>query len=491
MRRLRINRRHPVLVALLATVGALVWVGSRPAGDVTPAAFSVAPEPWIPAVPRSGVLESVWFCPGVPATGEPDVGGVVVITNPSAEPTEALVTFVSDTAPAEETVVPVGAFDRVLVDVDAEMAGNFVATIVEIIGGGGLVEQRAFHPAEGSIGQSSTPCTTTVSPTWFLADGYTVDEASNLVIVSNPSADQVVVDVAFHTRQGVQRPSVFTGLPIAPRSLRVIDVATPGAGARGESSVGVSVTAARGAVVVGRSQSADDGFRGGPVVSLGSPVLSDQWWFADGEKGPLVNERFSVFNPTDEDVEVSVVFLAEGVEVGAASTSLSVPAGQVAGLETGTVSALPEGRHAAVFSTLQGASIVVDRALTRVGEGRGRVTSVSTGLPVRRDGLLPTTWYLAAGPSVPVPGGLTIVNLDALPVTVDVRAVGSAGPVPVPGLDAVEVTGAGAVLLDLVDEAVLGRPLIVTASGRVLVERRLPSAGLVTGSWAIAGDPCC
>jgi hypothetical protein len=86
---------------------------------------------------------------------------------------------------------------------------------------------------------------------------------------------------------------------------------------------------------------------------------------------------------------------------------------------------------------------------------------------------------------------LTIVNLDALPVTVDVRAVGSAGPVPVPGLDAVEVTGAGAVLLDLVDEAVLGRPLIVTASGRVLVERRLPSAGLVTGSWAIAGDPCC
>lgn len=244
--RFRVNRRHPVLVAVLAAVAALAWVGSRPIDDVAPATFNVAPEPWIPSVPRSDVLESVWFCPGIPATGEADVGGVVVITNPTAEATEALVTFVSDTAPAEERVVPIGAFDRVQVDVDAEMSGSFVATIVEVIGGGGLVEQRAFHPASGSIGQSATACTTTVAPSWYLADGYTVDEAANLVIVSNPSADQVVVDVAFHTAQGVQRPAAFTGLPIGPRSLRVIDVATPGAGARGESAVGVVVTAARG-----------------------------------------------------------------------------------------------------------------------------------------------------------------------------------------------------------------------------------------------------
>lgn len=489
--RVRVNRRHPVLVAVLAAVVALIWFGSRPVDEVEPATFGIAPEPWIPTVPRSDVLESIWFCPGVPATGEADVGGVVVITNPTAEPTEALVTFVSDTASAEAEVVPIGAYDRVSVDVDAQMSGTFVATVVEVIGGGGLVEQRAFHPAPGSIGQSTTPCTTTVASTWFLADGYTVDEAENLVIISNPSADQVVVDVAFHTAQGVQRPSAFTGLPIAPRSLRVVDVATPGAGARGEASVGVSVTAARGSVVVGRSQSADDGVRGGPVVSLGSPVLSDQWWFADGEKGPEVAERFSVFNPTDDDVDVSVVFFADGVEVGEATTTLEVPAGRVTTLEPGSVSALPEGRHAAVFSTLEGSAIVVDRALTRVGGDGTRVTSVSTGLPVRRDGLLPTSWYLAAGPSVPVPAGLTVVNLDALPVTVDVRAVGSAGQVPVPGLGSLEVPGAGVVVLDLVDDSVLGRPLVVTASGRILVERRLPSAGLLTGSWAIAGEPCC
>lgn len=489
--RLRFNRRHPVLVAVLAAVVALGWIGSRPLDDVVPATFGVAPEPWIPAVPRSDVLESIWFCPGVPATGGADVGGVVVITNPTAEPTEALVTFVSDTSPAEADVVPIGAYDRVSVDVDAQMSGTFVATVVEVLGGGGLVEQRAFHPAPGSIGQSATPCTTTVSSTWYLADGYTVDDAENLIVIANPSADQVVVDVAFHTEQGVQRPAAFTGLPIAPRSLRVIDVATPGAGARGEVSVGVSVTAARGSVVVGRSQAADDGVRGGPVVSLGSPVLSDQWWFADGEKGPEVAERFSVFNPTDDDVEVSVVFFADGVEVGDAATTLQVPAGRVTTLEAGSVSALPEGRHAAVFSTLEGSSIVVDRALTRISGEGARVTSVSAGLPVRRDGLLPTSWYLAAGPSVPVTAGLTVVNLDALPVTVDVRAVGAAGQVPVPGLSGLEIPGAGVVVLDLVDNSVLGRPLVVSASGRILVERRLPSAGSLTGSWAIAGEPCC
>ncbi|MDA2945441.1 MAG: DUF5719 family protein [Actinomycetota bacterium] len=490
MRRVTFTRRQPVLALLVLAVAVIIRVASSsPSGDA--AVFDLAPEPWIPEVPRTGLLESAWYCPGMPATGEPDVGGAVIISNPTETATQALVTFLSDSAPSIERVVDVESGGRVQVDVDAELSGTFVAVIVEILGGGGLVEQRAYHPSANGLGQSATPCATSMSSTWYLAEGYTVDAASDQVILSNPSADQVVVDVAFHTAQGTQRPAAFTGLPVPPRSVRVVDVAAPGAGARGESSVGVSVEAARGALVVGRALAVDDGLRGGRSVSLGSPRLSEQWWFADGDKGPAVSERYSIFNPTSEAVEVSGVFFVEGLDTGSVTANVSVPAEQVVVIEAGSIAGLPEGAHSAVFSTLAGRSITVDRAVTRVGGGGLRVTSVASGVPVRRDGLLPTTWFLAAGPSVPLEGGLVVINLDNVPAQVTVSAIGSAGLVEVAGLTEVEIGAASTMVLDLVDPSVLSRPLQIVSTGRILVERRLPSSGLVGSSWAIAGPACC
>lgn len=490
MRRPSFTRRQPVLIALLLALVGLVRVASSPI-EGSAAVFDSAPEPWVPQVPGGDLLESIWYCPGVPATGEPDVGGAVIISNPTASSTRALVTFLSDQVQAIERVFDIDAGGRVQVDVDAEMTGTFVAVTVEILGGGGLVEQRAYYPSASGLGQSATPCATGLSDSWFLAEGYTVDAATDQVILSNPSADQVVVDVAFHTAQGVQRPAAFTGLPIPPRAVRVVDVNAPGAGARGEASVGVSIDAARGALVVGRGLAVDDTLRGGRSVSLGSPVASDQWWFADGDKGPSVVERFSVFNTSDESVDVTAVFFVAGLDLGSSTATVTVPAQQVVTLDAGSIAALPEGAHSAVFSTLSGRTIVVDRALTRVAEGGTRATSVAAGIPVRLDGLLPTSWYLAAGSSVPVDDGLVVMNLDNVAATVTVRAIGSAGPVDVAGLTDIEIPPASTITLDLIDPSVLSRPIEIEASGRVLVERRLPSAGLVGNSWAIAGNACC
>ena len=66
----RLNRRHPMLVIALLSVVGLVWLARQPRDDISAASFSVAPEVWIPYVPSDDILESTWFCPGVPATGE-------------------------------------------------------------------------------------------------------------------------------------------------------------------------------------------------------------------------------------------------------------------------------------------------------------------------------------------------------------------------------------------------------------------------------------
>ena len=491
----RFNRRYPMLVITLLSLLGLVWLGQQPRDDLGVASFNVAPEVWVPYVPSDDILESTWFCPGVPATGETDVGGAVIVTNTGDQPTSARVTFLSDTAAARTKIVDVPAFDRVQVDVDAEQQGTFVATSVEILGGGGLVEQRAFYPASAGLGQSVTPCSINLSSEWYLAEGYTVDLAEQMLLLSNPSADQVVVDVSFHTASGMIEPSVYNGLPVQPYSVRVIDVGVEGGGARGEASVGVSVRAVRGALMVGRSTTADDDRRGGTSISMAAPLLADRWWFADGVKGPQASERFSVLNPTNEAVTVRATFFpageAEDVAAEAVTSVIEVASNDVAVIDAGALAELSEGDHSAMFSTLDGRSIVVDRALTRVSPSGVKVTSIAAGVPDRRDGLAPKSWLIAAGPSVEVETGLVIINLDDVDQEVSLSTYGSNGLVAVEGSTKIMLPAASRIVVDLTETEVLGRPIAVESTGRLLVERRVPSADAFSSAWAIAGMPCC
>lgn len=483
-----------LVITLLSLLG-LVWLGQQPRDDLGVASFNVAPEVWVPYVPSDDILESTWFCPGVPATGETDVGGAVIVTNTGDQPTSARVTFLSDTAAARTKIVDVPAFDRVQVDVDAEQQGTFVATSVEILGGGGLVEQRAFYPASAGLGQSVTPCSINLSSEWYLAEGYTVDLAEQMLLLSNPSADQVVVDVSFHTASGMIEPSVYNGLPVQPYSVRVIDVGVEGGGARGEASVGVSVRAVRGALMVGRSTTADDDRRGGTSISMAAPLLADRWWFADGVKGPQASERFSVLNPTNEAVTVRATFFpageAEDVAAEAVTSVIEVASNDVAVINAGALAELSEGDHSAMFSTLDGRSIVVDRALTRVSPSGVKVTSIAAGVPDRRDGLAPKSWLIAAGPSVEVETGLVIINLDDVDQEVSLSTYGSNGLVAVEGSTKIMLPAASRIVVDLTETEVLGRPIAVESTGRLLVERRVPSADAFSSAWAIAGMPCC
>ena len=105
--------------------------------------------------------------------------------------------------------------------------------------------------------------------------------------------------------------------------------------------------------------------RRGFGVTLASPALRDQWWFANGEKGPGVRERYSIYNPTEDDVEVTVVPL--GIPLTDELVTIEpipVAARQVVTFSPDDVADLPAGRHAMVFSTGNRQSIVVEQAFT-------------------------------------------------------------------------------------------------------------------------------
>jgi len=292
--------------------------------------------------------------------------------------------------------------------------------------------------------------------------------------------------VAFATADGSRSPAAYQGVPIPARSVAVLDLGAPGSGAQNEPLLAVAVTATRGQVIVGRSQHFLAGNRLGYTMTLGAPALRDQWWFAQGIKAPGVSERFSVYNPTDADVEVDVIFL--GISEFAEVDPILVPARQVVGFDTASVATLVEGRHATVFSTRSEPSIVVERVTTRSVDGRPQ-TAVVLGAPPSPLGGVASQWFTVVGPGTPTAGALVLYNVDNTDGVVDVAMIGPDGPVPIAGLSGLSLGAASLLEIDLTDPAVVSRPLVITSTTRVFVERSFVSGIGRSASWAIPLSP--
>ena len=404
----------------------------------------------------------------------------------------------------------------------ADRSGHSV--VVEIEGGGGFVEQLAQHP----LGDSVAPCSNDTSANWYIADGFTREDSVETLILSNPFDEAVVARLRFSSETREAQPSELGGFTVLPRSVRTITIAE--LGARDEPIISVAVEATSGRLVVGRVQEYR-GARVGYDVSLAAPELRDQWWFADGERTEGVTETFSIYNPTDDEVEVTVFFgglpleasavnegdpiivpplravifdptenRAEIVEGEPAGDAQAEPEGQ--GEDEATDESgdsddfvelqppstdLPEGRHATVFSTLAQPSIVVERILTRPAGG-SIATSVVLGAPPRPDGFVPNTWHMGIGPTVPTEQALVVYNIDQVEAAITVSVVGPDGPSAIPSLTDVALPSGSIITVDLVDEDVLGREIIVVSSSRVFVERSLPRGNDLpgrSGSWLL------
>ena len=445
--------------------------------------FAALGNPTMPFVPSGSFITSSWFCPGVPS-GQADVGGVLKITNPADDPIAGRITaYTTDpnAAPVDQPVT-VAARSTVTVDLDAlQPTGTFVSALVEIDGGGGFVEQIAQHPA----GNAVSACANATSSNWWFADGFTVDDSTARLVITNPFPDAAIVDVRFVTSDGIRRPSRLQGYPVPGRSIQVITLGE--LGARDEPLLAAQVSASRGRVVVGRAQHYVGGGRLGFSMSLGAPSLSSQYYFADGEAGPGIVEQYAIYNPTDTDVTVDAVFLGLPATPDFTNdTQVEVPAGRVVVLDTADVANLPAGRHGAVFSTFAADSIVVERVITRPA-GDSVATSVVMGSPPN---LATTRWSASVGTDIAVEDALVVLNVDSVDTTVTVSSLGPGGLVPVPGLEQVPL-GAGALMtVPFTDPSLLGRAFVVESGQRIFVERLLPRGPELqgrSGSFPLAG----
>ncbi len=476
-----IVRRIPMLAV---TVAAAVAIGlvARDTPAATPPTFATTVEAWMPTVPTASALTSTWFCPGVPATGAAGTAGDIVVANAGTTPMTGRITFMAGEGQSVQIPLSVAANERGVVSAATSLQAPYVSAVVEIDGGGGLVEQRATQEA----GTSVTPCTTQTSAHWYLAEGFTADQSSEQLVLSNPFDQSAIVDIGFATDEGSREPPELNGYPIPPRSVQVIDLDS--IAARDEAQVAIRVDATKGTLVVGRAQLYNGDGRLGYSMTLASPTLRSQWWFANGAKGADTSERFSIYNPTSTDVQVTPLYLGIPADAKVAVDPIAVPAGQVVTFTSDTVAGLPDGRHAVVFDTGDfSQSLVVERAITRTIDGVP-TTSVLLGAVSRPDGQVPSTWTLAIGPGEATQDALVVYNSTSQAATVTVQAVTPSGLQNVPGLEEIALPAAGLVPIPLTDPSALDAQLVVRATAPVFVERSLPREAGAQGrttTWAV------
>ncbi|MDP9465584.1 MAG: DUF5719 family protein, partial [Actinomycetota bacterium] len=343
----------------------------------------------MPFVPQGEFVTSAWFCAGVP-TGRAQLGGSAIVANPADVPLTGKITTFTDAAGVAAVAAPfeVPARDTMIFDLtQMQTQGTFLSAMVEIYGGGGFVEQRADSPS----GSAVSPCSNSTSSTWYFADGYTLEGSREQLVITNPFPSDAIVSIEQATSTENRRPTILQGLGVKANSILVISQDLL---AKRELVLAITVESTRGRVVVGRAQEyLTTVGRAGFTMTLGAPSLGDQYYFADGEVAPNVIERYSIYNASDIEAVVNVLFLGIDPASGFVNPDpITVPAGKVASLIADDVG-VPPGRHGAVFSTETSGSIIVERAITRQTDDTVATTVVMGSPP----SFASTRWSMAVG----------------------------------------------------------------------------------------------
>jgi len=450
-------RRIAVALVVAACVGALIAVHRQPLATTT---SSVAVRQVVPEF-RPTAKASTWFCPGVPGNDDA-IGGLLTISNSGEAPVGGTITRFTVGGAARRQRFAVPARSTLEVDALVGMRSQFVSALVESQGAAIAVEQRTVHRA----GDAVALCASSPAGTWYLADGFTGADSIEHVVVTNPSLDSAILDVSFVTAIGERSPQSLKGVVIPPESVRVFDMAA--LDARNEATVGVSVQATVGRVVVGRSQHYLGRGRLGYTMSLGAAGVSDRWYFADGEKDASVNEEFVIYNPLGSDQQLTFIVAADdGVPLD--PLVVTAPARRVTKFAPSALGALAAGRYSTVVTATAPnvgtpVGVVIERITTRQTE-KSTASAVLLGAPRAA-----RSWIAPSGTIADVTSALRIFNPGSQPAVLRVTYLGPAGDVAVTGYDNVILAPGAGRSVTLSDEAAT-TAVSVTADQPIVVQR--------------------
>ncbi|HEX4869002.1 MAG TPA: DUF5719 family protein [Acidimicrobiales bacterium] len=509
---MRSGRLAPLVVLGGLLAAGLLYEASEPEEpvDLAPALQAGVALPTARAEPT---LSSTWYCAGGTAA-EGGLGDhVVVIANPTDRPRTAVLTVltgpiteaaapVEDAAPVEgagtttttapptttttapptstteappptQKAVDLPAQSRVEVRLADLVQAPLAGAVVEVDGGDVSVE----HHITGDLGRATAPCSTTASSSWSFPWGVTTRGNRELLVFMNPFPDDATVDITFATDEGVRQPARFEGFIVPGRS--VVGAWVDQDARRAQVSADIQVR--HGRLVIDRIQTFDgtDG-RTGMTLGLGVPTPAETWVFPAGQTGDGLLEQVVVFNPTEEVAEVEVdARLDDPGEAGPPEPfELTIPPGRYSTVDVHAEDRVPPGvGHALIVRSLNGVPVAAERVNAANEPAANKGITSTTGSPFGG-----RTWYFPSGGPSTADGRdevLVLLNLsNDEEVSYDVAGFSGGQTIAIEGLqDQTLAPGGRAVIRlgDHIDRADL--PVVVTASGAVVVERGLYRIG--------------
>jgi len=459
--------RLPALAVLGALLvgGGLVDRATRPDREATEVATG---RRLMPTAAPAGSLSSTWYCAG--ATGAP---ATLVLANTGPTDVSGRVSVMSTGGPPVGASVAVPAQGSSSLQL-TDLAAGPLAAVVDLDAGQVAAELVVGGPRDSEV----TPCASSASDRWYLADGSTAKDATLSLSLFNPFPEDAIADLSFSTDQGRAVPADFQGIVVPGRSLVVTPV---GEHVRRRESVATEVHTRSGRLVVVQHQARDVPGRAGVSVTLAAPATGTEWYFAEGTNGPGLVERFTVFNPGAGEATVLVqVDPDEGV---VEPFERVVPArGQlqlVLDDQTGVPAGMP---HATTISSLSGPPVVVSRAIegTPPSSKIGRADTMGARRPT-------TAWVFPAGGSDRVDEWIMVANPGEVPaeISLSLLAGGRETPVPGPPLPVLEPGRRQSIPLD---RSVVGPTVsvVVRATAPVVAERALYGAPGLSATVGIA-----
>ena len=422
-----IARRLPFVVVGAALVGLLVVDRAGDRAGAAPSTYGRATAGR--RAPRRSstatLLSTSWFCPGGPTVGDRSTS--VTMFNSTDDPREVTVSAVSE----------------------AGMRGSAPLSLPAPQPGGG--EPRRIWP-RASTRRPRSPRTGAGSP-W--SRPWSADRASPparapiarrargtwptaprrptprfILVLYNPFPDDAVVDVvADHHRADTGAtqpagPSSFPGSRCASSTSRRRRSGRRWYRRRCRDGAPASSP--------GASSPADNPNRRGFAAGLAAAQPQQTWWFPDGGKGEGVSRALRGVQPRRaRRLRRSCRSCpADGVAP-PAPVSIVVPPSSFQLVDVDALAEVPPGDHSTVVNVVGDQTpVVVERLLTRPLDDTP-VTTMLLGSQIT----VPQ-WYVIE--EAAARGGVVVVmNSAGLPTTAAVKAIGPAGAVPVPGLEAV------------------------------------------------------
>ncbi len=359
---------------IAAVVVVLVGVGVIAAAVGTPSATGPAgPSPAVAAAAPVDAQSSTWFCTGGSGTSAGIANATLLLVNTGSAPVHGTVTVVDAAGSTAGRPVAVPAGGQLTVVPSTIEQGPWLASRVELDGGGVTVNQVV----SGSAGWAQSACSTSSSSTWFFASGSTTDGNSLYVSLFNPTATAAVVDLGFVTSQGLTEPQPFQGILVNPGRLVVAGVASY---VQDQKSIGTIVMARSGRVVAEELQEHVVDGVSGLSLRLGAPSPVGRWYVPRTVDVTGGSSALTVLNPTDRSEEVTVhVQLGSGP---VAPFTDTLAADSLWTLPVSSASRVPANTTYAVEVTATGGpGVVVDRTVQSSTAGAlpqwGAVTAVS------------------------------------------------------------------------------------------------------------------